>query len=241
MKGLRRKVWTQTKIWSINIRYFVAILGLVAIETLLKIFGKKSVVFFKVKNVLDEFFMTISVLAERLPTSATLTQDKLVALIWCRSGSSGIKNFQSRDFRDGILQNPGIFWDRISLKFKYRDFMENLWNILGSHSYISDWRVRDTMPLRCQAKLAWQRSRMVLRAQRLECFDSTAWNRYYSIDIQTTSNELLRSQNPIIIKVACIEYSYWLIKGFENDCWHSFSLQTICLGLWIGLRILGKG
>ena len=66
---------------SLNIRYFVAILGLVAIETLLKIFGKKSVVFFKVKNVLDEFFMTISVLAERLPTSATLTQDKLVALI----------------------------------------------------------------------------------------------------------------------------------------------------------------
>ena len=109
MKGLRRKVWTQTKIWSINIRYFVAILGLVAIETLLKIFGKKSVVFFKVKNVLDEIFMTISVLAERLPTSATLTQDKLVALIWCRSGSSGIKNFQSQDFRDGILL-PG--WGR---------------------------------------------------------------------------------------------------------------------------------
>ena len=25
-----------------------------------------------------------------------------------RTGSSGIKNFQSRDFRDGILQNPGI-------------------------------------------------------------------------------------------------------------------------------------
>ena len=24
------------------------------------------------------------------------------------SGPSGIKNFQSRDFRDGILQNPGI-------------------------------------------------------------------------------------------------------------------------------------
>ena len=25
-----------------------------------------------------------------------------------QAGSSGIKNFQSRDFRDGILQNPGI-------------------------------------------------------------------------------------------------------------------------------------
>ena len=31
------------------------------------------------------------------------------------------------------MLNPGFFWDRISLKFKCRDFMENLWNILGLH------------------------------------------------------------------------------------------------------------
>ena len=33
-KGLRQKVWTRTKIWSPNIRYFVAILRFVAIDAL---------------------------------------------------------------------------------------------------------------------------------------------------------------------------------------------------------------
>ena len=38
------------------------------------------------------------------------------------AGSSGTKNFQSQDFRHGILQNPGIFRKGIGLKFLAGDF-----------------------------------------------------------------------------------------------------------------------
>ena len=50
------------------------------------------------------------------------------------AGPSGIKNFQSRDFRDRILQNPGIpgfFWDGISLKLLSWDFTKKVWDLLG--------------------------------------------------------------------------------------------------------------
>ena len=47
-------------------------------------------------NALEEIGSIIS------PTTTFSSMDPSLA------GSSGIKNFQSRDFRDGILQNPGI-------------------------------------------------------------------------------------------------------------------------------------
>ena len=48
-KGLRQKVWTRTKILSPNIRYYIAILRFVAINTLFgSLLGKK--VLFRLKN-----------------------------------------------------------------------------------------------------------------------------------------------------------------------------------------------
>ena len=44
------------------------------------------------------------------------------SVLW--PGPNGIENFQTRDFRDRILQNPRIFQDRISLKFLSRDLTE---------------------------------------------------------------------------------------------------------------------
>ena len=80
-KDLRRKVWTRTKISSLNIRYFVAISRSVTIYAIFgRLRAKKS--FFLVKYSVywarnskyapDESFMVIFALAERLPTSATL-------------------------------------------------------------------------------------------------------------------------------------------------------------------------
>ena len=100
-KGLRRKVWTRTKIY---LRYFVAILRFVAIHTLFEISGQKSAIlgqeehYYMVyiafytelnwqicnyaqkrricrgnsKYAFYEHFMAIFALAERLPTPATL-------------------------------------------------------------------------------------------------------------------------------------------------------------------------
>ena len=44
----------------------------------------------------------------KLRENGVLTKDYFGMKYRSLPGPSGIKNFQSRDFRDGILQNPGI-------------------------------------------------------------------------------------------------------------------------------------
>ena len=59
-KGLRRKVWTRTKILSPNIRYFVTILRFVAICALFGSLRSKEVFFGSKTEFLGHYYMVLS-------------------------------------------------------------------------------------------------------------------------------------------------------------------------------------